>query len=348
MKANPNWKKAGNTCLPKHLSSPANGVDPLLKLPQDAAFVEHCKSLARSRLAGPAARLFKEQTGAPLRVIWSPKANLDWEDTTPAFLSDSCPDVPVPAAPDQLCTLADHCHLLGLLKSRHCSGEFVCHAGIRTIARKITPADFLLGIAFCQIHEYPATGTPRLRTDLPKLRNLLRFVVHDAEETVLSISGRELIDRLCDELTASRNEERNLRSVIRRMAPAISGIHHPEQPRSHRELLVARMLEYAENHYGQPLGLDDLAREMRMNRSYLSHLFSTSMGIPFRSYVKQLRMDRARELLTHPQLRIADVAYRVGYTDPNRFRLDFKQHTALAPSKWRTRQEPNIPTVHPK
>ena len=40
-------------------------------------------------------------------------------------------------------------------------------------------------------------------------------------------------------------------------------------------------------------------------------------------------------MLSDPAKRIAEVAYAVGYTDPNRFRLAFKQWTGIAPRAWR-------------
>jgi AraC-like DNA-binding protein len=72
-----------------------------------------------------------------------------------------------------------------------------------------------------------------------------------------------------------------------------------------------------------------------MNPAYLSGLFSKAVGLPFRSYLKELRLEKARTLLADPLKRISEIARVVGYTDSNRFRLDFKALNGLSPSAWR-------------
>ena len=75
--------------------------------------------------------------------------------------------------------------------------------------------------------------------------------------------------------------------------------------------------------------------------SYCSSLFSSSVGIPFRSYLNRLRMEKAQDLLMDPRLRISDVAFAVGHQDPNSFRQAFEKYTGLSPSVWR--ETPSVP-----
>lgn len=104
---------------------------------------------------------------------------------------------------------------------------------------------------------------------------------------------------------------------------------------SHRERIVHRLLESAHERYDQPISLGLLAEELRMNVPRLSALFSSTVGIPFRSYLKLLRLEKAQRLLGDPLRRVSEIAYAVGYSDPNRFRLDFKERTGLSPTAWR-------------
>ena len=71
------------------------------------------------------------------------------------------------------------------------------------------------------------------------------------------------------------------------------------------------------------------------NVAHLSAMFSATIGLPFRTYLKELRLAQARALLRDPFKRISEVAYATGYQHPNRFRLDFKASTGLSPSAWR-------------
>ncbi|MCP5544551.1 MAG: helix-turn-helix transcriptional regulator [Akkermansiaceae bacterium] len=301
---------------------------------RDAPFLERCKKLASDRLLGPAARMFRDQAGCPLHVAWTPCGALGWDGFEPVFCSETCPSEARSSMSGGRCAAFDHQRLLQMLTARDGSHGFLCPLDVRTIACKIVAGGRLLGIAFFQIDERHDCRSP---AEIRKMRELLKFVVHDTVETVLAEVERGMIERMRDELETSRKVERGLRSTLHRMARAIDETTADPEAHEHADLVVNRMLEYADSLYCRPIGLAGFAERTGMNLSYLSHLFSVKMGMPFRTYLRRLRLDRARHLLSDPMQRISEVAYAVGYTDPNRFRLDFKSHTGLAPTKWRER-----------
>jgi two-component system response regulator YesN len=81
--------------------------------------------------------------------------------------------------------------------------------------------------------------------------------------------------------------------------------------------------------------LGQCAAQFHLNPAYLSSQFSRTVGIPFKRYLTEVRLERARELLGRPAMSIAEVAYAVGYTSGNRFRVAFKSATGLPPRVWR-------------
>ena len=72
-----------------------------------------------------------------------------------------------------------------------------------------------------------------------------------------------------------------------------------------------------------------------MNAAYLSALFSHAVGMPFKTYLTEVRLEKARELLGDPAKSISEVAAAVGYASENRFRSVFKKLTGLSPRMWR-------------
>jgi AraC-like DNA-binding protein len=84
-----------------------------------------------------------------------------------------------------------------------------------------------------------------------------------------------------------------------------------------------------------PLELKVLARESGLNASYLSTVFAHEAGLPFKSYLTALRLERAQVLLRDPRLPISRVAREVGYATPHRFRAAFRSWAGLSPSRWR-------------
>ncbi len=96
------------------------------------------------------------------------------------------------------------------------------------------------------------------------------------------------------------------------------------------------MASYVRQHYNREISLQELAeKELFMNQDYLSHLFARKKGIGFAAYVKQVRMERARELLQQEQYSVTEVASMSGYNDTSQFIRFFKQETGMTPKKYR-------------
>lgn len=109
---------------------------------------------------------------------------------------------------------------------------------------------------------------------------------------------------------------------------------------NHRQQLVQRMLDYIHQHYSHSVELHDLAASMNLNGSYVSSLFSTTLGVTFHHYLEEFRLARAKDLLRDSVKRVSEVAYAVGYSNPNHFRNVFTTRVGLPPSAWRRNQTP--------
>ncbi len=321
---------------------PADGE--AIRLPTDAPFVERCKRLAQARIHESSSRLFQDQTKFRLNVIWMPQGALRWGDVPPVFCTTGCMDHIRETRGVEDCSKYDHTQLGKVLSATAKGHGFVCPFHIRTFAQVIQVGDLCLGVAFFQTHDAlgrsvrnASQSSNTNRHAYHQARRLLQFVIHDASGSVLAEIEREWILRLQEELSVTRQAGDSQRSVFHQVAPAGGSTPGPAGVLNHEDHLVKHMVDYANNLYGRPISLGEFADRAGMNLSYLSHLFSSNMGLSFRTYLKQLRLDRARGLLTDPFQRISDVAYAVGYSDPNRFRLDFKTQTGMPPSQWRER-----------
>ena len=67
----------------------------------------------------------------------------------------------------------------------------------------------------------------------------------------------------------------------------------------------------------------------------MSDLFAHAVGVPFKTYLTELRLERSKELLCDPDKNVNEVARAVGYNSADRFRTVFKQHTGLSTRDWR-------------
>jgi transcriptional regulator GlxA family with amidase domain len=97
---------------------------------------------------------------------------------------------------------------------------------------------------------------------------------------------------------------------------------------------VAAALDYISEHLAEPLTVTELARQANLSPSAFSRLFREATGrSPYR-YVKEKRLDRARELLTLGRLGVTDVSRSVGYPSLSHFIKEFRNRFGTTPGEY--------------
>ncbi|GIO42889.1 response regulator transcription factor [Paenibacillus apis] len=103
--------------------------------------------------------------------------------------------------------------------------------------------------------------------------------------------------------------------------------------------LIRDALVFLDEHFHEPITMRQVADRLHLNPSYFSVLFKEQTELTFSEYVSRLRMQRAKELLLHSGLSIAQIAERVGYQTDKYFIKVFKTYEGLSPSKYRSQKK---------
>ncbi|MGJ8680922.1 helix-turn-helix domain-containing protein [Paraglaciecola sp.] len=96
---------------------------------------------------------------------------------------------------------------------------------------------------------------------------------------------------------------------------------------------------YLDQHFNEPIVLDDLAGLAGVSRSYLCHQFKFFFDTNISQYVIRKRMAIAQRLLFNAQMRLGSIAVEVGYPDIYQFSKQFKKTFGVSPSKYRAQQQ---------
>ncbi|OWA33366.1 DNA-binding response regulator [Saccharibacillus sp. O16] len=101
------------------------------------------------------------------------------------------------------------------------------------------------------------------------------------------------------------------------------------------EQAVEVALQYIKARYGAELSLEKVASIVYLNPAYFSQLFKQKTGQGFKDYITQIRLDRAMEMLGESELKVGDIAERVGYPDVRHFSQVFRKRIGCTPSEYR-------------
>lgn len=139
-------------------------------------------------------------------------------------------------------------------------------------------------------------------------------------------------------LKPSKMEE--LREAVEHMTEVlrISGTEPLEERTSESEagnFVVRAAMQYIKQHYTEHISLSDVAENVYVSQWHLSKLINGHLGQSFFDIVSELRIDKAKELLQNPALKVHEVAQSLGYGDVAHFSKNFKKLTGKSPLEFR-------------
>lgn len=102
----------------------------------------------------------------------------------------------------------------------------------------------------------------------------------------------------------------------------------------HMRQMIEQVVAYLRSHYMEALSLDSCAELFGTSPYTLSRAFKQVTGINFIDYLTQIRIDQAKSLLRESELKINDIADRVGYRHTY-FNRIFKKYEGITPSHYR-------------
>ncbi|MGL5434673.1 MAG: response regulator transcription factor [Lachnospiraceae bacterium] len=100
-------------------------------------------------------------------------------------------------------------------------------------------------------------------------------------------------------------------------------------------LTVQRTRSMIHEFYQSGITLEEIAVKLNLTPEYLGNQFHKEMGVTFSAYMKNHRINKAKELLCATSLKLYEIAAKVGYSDPKYFSKVFKETTGQLPADYR-------------
>lgn len=99
--------------------------------------------------------------------------------------------------------------------------------------------------------------------------------------------------------------------------------------------LTNSVIEYVRGHYGEKIEVNDLARRNYTTASHIARTFKRYMGTTVVTYLHQVRIENAAEMIRSTDLGIKEISERCGYDNINNFYKHFKDLLDCTPAAYR-------------
>jgi AraC-like DNA-binding protein/ligand-binding sensor protein len=105
--------------------------------------------------------------------------------------------------------------------------------------------------------------------------------------------------------------------------------HNAEPP------VITKAKAFIQQHHAEDLSLGEVAKAMNTSVFYFCKMFKKATGINFTDYLSRVRIEKAKNLLLNPNLRISEIAFEVGFQSLTHFNRVFKKILGQSPTEYR-------------
>lgn len=123
--------------------------------------------------------------------------------------------------------------------------------------------------------------------------------------------------------------DRGLEQMFRRL------LRHRSVQNTSSNAMVQKAWKIVHEEYQTDITLEGLARRLYVSEEYLSAQFKKETGKTFRETVRDLRIEKAKELLIHTKWKVGEIAQMVGYSDPKYMSRVFREAAGVGPAEYR-------------
>lgn len=82
-----------------------------------------------------------------------------------------------------------------------------------------------------------------------------------------------------------------------------------------------------------------ISDRFHLSVTYLNQLFKQELSVTIKQYISEMRMERARELLTQTYDTVDEIAAKCGCSNGNYFAKAFRKNQHMSPTDYRKQME---------
>jgi YesN/AraC family two-component response regulator len=101
--------------------------------------------------------------------------------------------------------------------------------------------------------------------------------------------------------------------------------------------VIRKSIEYMNKNLNLKLSLNQISKEAGYSPTYFTTLFKKETNYSPLSYFSHLKIVKSCEFLDYTRIKVKEISFTLGYTDPYYFTKDFKKKMGMSPRQYRKR-----------
>ena len=131
------------------------------------------------------------------------------------------------------------------------------------------------------------------------------------------------------------NSYKEYKICLRNYVLTLNDKIHDAHGQNKNNTQMKEAVEYILDNYEKDLNMAMVSNHISMNYSCFSQAFKEHTGTNFVNYIKEVRIEKAKELLQDTSKRVAEIGYAVGFENEKHFMKVFKSVTGISPTEYR-------------
>lgn len=202
---------------------------------------------------------------------------------------------------------------------------FICVHISKKLIEKYIP-DIDLYRIYCIPDDIPDSQFPEYLSVCRQMEDLLRLYITDKPAWQMESEG--IILQVLAQL---------IRHFSRKSAPDEIGLSSADRTSFNR---IRDVITYVEEHFREPISLQDIAGHLSLGREYFCRFFKKNMGMSFLRYLNEVRISHVYRDLEQTDAPIAEIAEKNGFHNQKLFNRTFREVYGCTPSAVRRKLKP--------
>lgn len=201
---------------------------------------------------------------------------------------------------------------------------FICVHISKKLIEKYIP-DIDLYRIYCIPDDIPDSQFPEYLSVCRQMEALLRLYITDKPAWQMESEG--IILQVLAQL---------IRHFSRKSAPDEIGLSSADRTSFNR---IRDVITYVEEHFREPISLQDIAGHLGLGREYFCRFFKKNMGMSFLRYLNEVRVSHVYRDLEQTDAPIAEIAEKNGFHNQKLFNRTFREVYGCTPSAVRRKSK---------